>query len=46
VSPQQVREAVEAVGSNAGDVEMHLKGSRASSNASKEQVGERIPDSR
>lgn len=39
-SPQQIREAVEAVGDRADKVEMHLKGSRASSNASSEQAAE------
>lgn len=33
-SPEQIKEAVRAVGDRADDVEMHLKGSRASSNAS------------
>lgn len=36
VSPEQIKEAVRAVGDRADDVEMHLKGSRASSNASSE----------
>ena len=31
-TPQQLREAVRAVGDKAADVEMHLKGSRSSSN--------------
>lgn len=31
-TPQQVRDAVRAVGDKAADVEMHLKGSRSSSN--------------
>jgi hypothetical protein len=35
-SPDQIRQAVKAVGDRASDVEMHLKGSRASSNASRE----------
>jgi hypothetical protein len=35
-SPDQIREAVKAVGDRADEVEMHLKGSRASSNASSE----------
>jgi len=35
-SPDQIREAVEAVGDRADKVEMHLKGSRASSNATRE----------
>ncbi|RYF31035.1 MAG: DUF3606 domain-containing protein [Comamonadaceae bacterium] len=32
VSPDQVKEAVAKVGDAAGDVEMHLKGSRSSTN--------------
>ncbi|MBK1613056.1 DUF3606 domain-containing protein [Rubrivivax gelatinosus] len=36
VSPEQIKEAVGAVGDRADAVEMHLKGSRASSNASRE----------
>jgi Protein of unknown function (DUF3606) len=35
-SPEQIEEAVKAVGDRAADVEMHLKGSRSSSNASRE----------
>ena len=35
-SPDQIKEAVQAVGDRADDVEMHLKGSRSSSNASRE----------
>lgn len=31
-TPQQLRDAVRAVGDKAADVEMHLKGSRSSSN--------------
>lgn len=31
-TPQQLREAVRAVGDKVADVEMHLKGSRSSSN--------------
>ncbi len=31
----QVREAIAAVGNNPGDIEMHLKGSRSSSNSDK-----------
>ena len=33
VSPEQLREAIEAVGDKAADVEMHLKGSRSTTNA-------------
>jgi hypothetical protein len=32
-TPEQLREAVQAVGDKAADVEMHLKGSRSSSNS-------------
>lgn len=32
-SPEQLREAVQAVGDRVADVEMHLKGARSSSNA-------------
>ena len=32
-TPEQLREAVRAVGDRVADVEMHLKGSRSSSNA-------------
>jgi hypothetical protein len=32
-SPEQLREAVEAVGDRAADVEMHLKGARSTTNA-------------
>lgn len=35
-SPDQIREAVKAVGDRADEVEMHLKGSNSSSNASRE----------
>lgn len=31
----QVREAIDAVGTSPGDIEMHLKGSRSSSNSDK-----------
>lgn len=33
VTPEQLKEAVQAVGDRAADVEQHLKGSRATSNA-------------
>lgn len=33
VTPEQLREAIEAVGDRADDVEMHLKGSRATTQA-------------
>jgi hypothetical protein len=32
-TPEQIREAVAAVGSHPDEVEMHLKGSRSSSNS-------------
>lgn len=37
VSQQQIKEAVQAVGDRAADVEAHLKGVRSSSNADKER---------
>lgn len=43
-TPEQIREAVEAVGDLAPDVEMHLKGSHATTNAEQEAEGERLPD--
>jgi hypothetical protein len=33
VSPEQLREAIEAVGDQAPNVEMHLKGSRSTTNS-------------
>ena len=39
-TPEQIKEAVQAVGDHADDVEMHLKGTRSSSNASREAVVE------
>lgn len=35
-SPDQIKDAVQAVGARADEVELHLKGTRASSNASRE----------
>jgi hypothetical protein len=32
-TPEQLREAVEAVGDKAADVEMHLKGARSTTNS-------------
>ncbi len=32
-SPEQIREAIRAVGSRPADIEMHLKGSRSTSNS-------------
>jgi hypothetical protein len=43
VSPEQIKEAVRAVGDRADMVEMHLKGSRASSNARREAASEGKP---
>lgn len=39
-SPDQIREAVKAVGDQAADVEMHLKGSRSTTNADQEARGD------
>ena len=36
-TPEQLREAVQAVGDKVADVEMHLKGSRSTSNADRVQ---------
>jgi hypothetical protein len=36
-TPQQLREAVDAVGDRAADVEMHLKGTRSTSNSDRVQ---------
>jgi hypothetical protein len=38
-SPQQIREAVQAVGNRADDVELHLKGSRST------ETSERVSES-
>lgn len=32
-TPQQIQEAIEAVGNKASDIEMHLKGTRSTTNA-------------
>jgi hypothetical protein len=40
-SPEQLREAVAAVGDRAADVELHLKGSRSTMNAERELGSER-----
>jgi hypothetical protein len=37
---EQIRDAVKAVGERAADVEMHLKGSHATTNADQEARGE------
>ncbi|RZL09604.1 MAG: DUF3606 domain-containing protein [Rubrivivax sp.] len=34
-TPEQIREAVDAVGDQAPDVELHLKGSRSTTNSEK-----------
>ena len=44
VSEAQLREAVDAVGDRATDVELHLKGSRSTTN--QERVAERAPAGR
>lgn len=41
VTPSQIRDAVQAVGNQAADVEMHLKGSHATTNADREAKAER-----
>jgi hypothetical protein len=38
-TPDQIREAVKAVGDRAADVEMHLKGSHATTNADAQKRG-------
>ena len=35
VTESQVREAIDAVGTNPSDIELHLKGTRSSSNSDK-----------
>lgn len=39
-TPEQIRDAVKAVGDRAADVEMHLKGSHATTNADQEARAE------
>lgn len=39
-TPEQLKEAVKAVGDRAADVEMHLKGSHATTNADQEKRAE------
>jgi hypothetical protein len=39
-TPEQIREAVQTVGEQAADVEMHLKGTRATTNADQEARAE------
>lgn len=39
-TPEQIKEAVQAVGDRADAVEMHLKGTRASTNAEREKRSE------
>ena len=39
-TPEQIREAVKAVGDRAEDVEMHLKGTHATTNADQEARAE------
>ena len=43
-TPEEIRDAVQAVGDQAADVEMHLKGSHATTNAEQEARAERLPD--
>lgn len=45
-TPEQIREAVEAKGNQAPDVEMHLKGSHATTNADQEARMEATKDPR
>ena len=45
-TPEQIREAVEAKGIQAADVEMHLKGSHATTNADQEARMESTKDPR
>ena len=45
-TPEQIREAVEASGAQAADVEMHLKGSHATTNADQEARAEATKDAR
>jgi len=41
VTPEQLKEAVQAVGDQASAVEMHLKGSRATTNSDRTKSAER-----
>lgn len=43
VTHEQLREAIDAVGGNPTEVEMHLKGSRATTNAEKTKKAEDKP---
>ena len=45
-TPEQIREAVEAKGNLAADVEMHLKGTHATTNADQEARAEATKDPR
>ena len=40
-TPQQIRDAVQAVGDQSADVEMHLKGSHSTSNAEAQAAAEK-----
>jgi hypothetical protein len=42
-TPEQIKEAVQAVGDQAGKVEMHLKGSRSTTNADRVAKSEGKP---
>jgi hypothetical protein len=44
VTPDQIKEAVQAVGDRADKVEMHLKGSRSSTNADREAQGDSLDE--
>lgn len=44
VTSEQVKDAVGAVGDRAADVEMHLKGTRSTTNADQEERGEQIDE--
>ena len=44
ITHEQLREAVGAVGEDASDVEMHLKGSRATTNDEKVEKARKNPD--
>ena len=45
-TPEQIREAVKAVGNRAANVEMHLKGTHATTNADQEARGEAVDKAR
>jgi len=45
-TPEQIREAVKAVGNRAADVEMHLKGTHATTNADQQARGDAVDKAR